>query len=143
MVILATYSLRYIRSFNDHKWFSTLLVFVLLAVGSISFLAYISWQQKSVRCGVVRPPNRKPIMQCVIIGLQRSDYANDQFKGWTDEEMLKKRGWTREQVRKLWKPDSVDKARRRVIGYYLSIPLLLVGVLSILVVRECIEDRWL
>ena len=64
-------------------------------------------------------------------------------KDWTDEEILNKRGWTDEQVRKIWNLESVSEARKRVIGYYLLIPMMWVGALGVLVVRECIGDRWI
>lgn len=96
-----------------------------------------------MRCGEVQPVNNKSTIKCVIIGTERTDWAKMEFKDWTDEEILKKRGWTDEQVRKIWNLESVSEARKRVNGFYLLIPMLWVGALSVLVVRECIDDRWI
>ncbi len=142
LVLLASYSLRYIRNFIELKWLSTIIVILFLALSLISFFAYVGWQQRVVRCGEIRPVNSKPTMECVIIGTERTAYTNKQFKNWTDEEILNKRGWTDEQVRKIWDPKSISEARKRVVSYYLLIPILLIGALGVIVVRECIDDGW-
>lgn len=127
LIIFVAYLHRYIRVFRSNKLVSTALGIILLVLAFFSFINYVIWHHKVVRCGQVQPENRNPVTYCVIIGLERSEFANQNFIGFTDEKMLRYRGWTPEQVRLLWTEKSIEKAMLRVIGYFLLIPLLLVA----------------
>lgn len=142
MVLLVVYSLKYFGFFEIYRWISTVVAITLFALAFLSFLEYVYWQNTTIRCGQVQPENSKPITYCVIIGLERSEFAKQNYKGKTDEEMLRFRGWTSEQVRVLWTPKTIKKGTVRVIGYFLIIPLLLLGIVGVLVLRECIDDNW-
>lgn len=142
MVILVGYSLRYSAFFEKIHGVATVMVIGCVVGACIVGLAYVKWQEKAIRCGEVKPVDKSPVTICVIIGLERSELGKTKYAEKTPEEMLRKRGWTREQVRCLWTPQSIEKARRNVIGSYLAILLLLVGIVGILLVRECIEEKW-
>ena len=142
LVLLVSYALRHSAIFNKHRGISTGIVSLCLLLSLISFFFYISWHNKVVRCGEVHPIDSKPKIKCVVIGIEKTDWAKIEFPDWTDEKILQKRGWTEEQVRKIWNLESVSEARIRVNGYYLLIPFLVVGALGNLVVRECIDNRW-
>ena len=142
MVILSTYCLNFISFFRDNRWLTTIIIVIFLFLACAATVKYIIWQERAVRCGQVQPENQNPDVHCVIIGLERSGRAEESFPDFTDKKMLEKRGWTREQVRFLWTPKSIEKARICVIGYYLAIPLLLVAMLSALILRQCEDEQW-
>lgn len=142
ILVFAGYSLRYVRFFITASWATTVMAIVLFLFAGIAALQYIVWQEKTIRCGEVKPEDSGPVIYCVIIGLERSQFAKKDYSGYTDEAMLRKRAWTREQVRRLWTPASIETARRRVIGYYLAVPILFLGAFCALVVRECIDEHW-
>ena len=142
MVVFAGYSLRYVSFFVRARWSTAVTAVVLFVLAGIATAEYIAWQEKAIRCGEVKPENRDPVTYCVIIGLERSQFAKQEYSGYTDEDILRNRAWTPEQVRLLWTSESIEKARLRVIGYYLAIPLLFVAMLCVLVLRECIDENW-
>lgn len=142
MLVFAGYSLRYVRFFTRAHWATTVIAIVLFLFAGIGTLQYIVWQEKAIRCGEVKPEDSGPVTYCVIIGLERSQFAKKKYSDCTDQGMLRKRAWTPEQVRRLWTPDSIETARRRVIGYYLAVPVLFLGTICVLVVRECIDEGW-
>ena len=142
MVVFVSYSLRYSDFIVTKKWFTTVIAIFLIILAAISVAKYIIWHEKAIRCGEVRPANKAPIITCVIIGLERSPNAKREYLNRTDEYMLRRRGFYPEQVRWLWVPESVQKARLRVIGYYLAAPLFFLVALCMIVLRECIDDNW-
>jgi hypothetical protein len=142
MVVLSTYCLNFVGFFRDNRWLTTIIIVILLILACAATVKYIVWQERAVRCGQVQPENRNPEVQCVIIGLERSERAEESFPDFTDKKMLEKRGWTREQVRFLWTPESIEKAHIYLIGYYLAVPLLLVAMISVLILRQCEDEQW-
>ncbi|TKJ32503.1 MAG: hypothetical protein CEE38_23070 [Planctomycetes bacterium B3_Pla] len=142
MVVLVSYSLRCWCVFSNRQWMTAALSVVLFGTTIFCALRYYSWREKAIRCWEVQPENDKPKTVCVIIGLERTKFAKEEYEGRSDVYMLQKRGWEPEQVRLLWTPESLAEAKRSVMGYFLAIPLLVVGIVSLLVLRECIDDNW-
>ena len=142
MVVLVGYSLRYWCVFSNRQWMTAALSVVLFGTAVFCALRYYSWREKAIRCWEVQPDRDKPKTVCVIIGLERTEFAKENFGDLSDVEMLKSRGWEPEQVRLLWTPESLAKVKPRVVGYFLAIPLLVGGLVSLLVLRECIDDKW-
>ena len=142
MVILVGYSLRYWHVFSNKQWITSILSIVFIGMAAFCSLRYYSWQEKGIICLEVQPEHDKPQTVCVIIGLERTEYAKKDLGNLSDKEMLERRGFEPEQVKLLWTPESLAKVKTRVVGYFLAIPLLVVGLVSLLVLRECIDDKW-
>jgi hypothetical protein len=105
---------------------SALLIgLALLAVGSV--IPYFYLIQKYVIS--TTPTGTGPLT--VTIGMVRSEFALDNLRDYTDEEMLKELGPNEPSVHKLWTEDSILSVRLRLFLSYLGwlIPLnLILGI---------------
>ncbi|MCK4820102.1 hypothetical protein KA005_30330, partial [bacterium] len=141
-VLPVTYCLRYLRFFRDFPSVTTLMIIFLFLLACTSTLVYIDWQERVIRCGIAQPEKASPETYCVIIGLELKKSKKDRFSSYTPDQILDNRGYKKEQVREFWTSDSIRKARRWVIGSYLSIPIFFVAAISVLLIRTCIDDQW-
>jgi hypothetical protein len=102
-----------------------------LLVALISFVAlicYLFCYQHFVR-RIDVPANNGEIF--VSVGYKRSDFAERTFHSETDEEMLKARGISDEEVSRLWTPRSLDLARFLLLAAYCGFLLPVVSILSL------------
>jgi len=141
-VLPVTYCLRYLRFFRDFPWVTALMMILLFLLTFTSTLVYMDWKERVIRCGISQPANASPETFCVIIGLDPKKSKKDIFSSYSPDQILDKRGYTKEQVREFWTSDSIRKARRWVIGSYLLIPIFFVAAFSVLLIRTCIDDQW-
>lgn len=91
--------------------------FVLVAAfGGLGILAYFIAVQLVVR-EVWIPTESKAI--AVSVGFHRTEFAEKEFSGKSDWEMLKTMGFEEEQIRKLWTISSILVARALLFAAYL------------------------
>lgn len=76
----------------------------------------------------------------VVVGLKRTEFAQKMFSGQSDEEMLKHRAWTEEEVRRLWEPWTVVVAKVVVLVLYLMFLGPLVAASSLSVLFDCLDS---
>jgi len=67
----------------------------------------------------------------VSVGFQRTDFAKQNFASMSDEEMLRSRGLSDEEIRKLWTPLSLALARMSLFVTWSGITLSLICGLSL------------
>lgn len=85
-----------------------------------SFVLFLSLASRFIR--KVDDPAHKTFMM-VSIGYERAEYANQEFKGKTDWEMLRSRGLLEEEIQNLWTPRSIQLARTGLIASYFGVLL--------------------
>jgi len=116
-----------------------IVMFLFLILGFIAYLFYYSWTLQVVRVIHV-PINGQEYV--AVIGLQRSPFAEQFFPNATDEEMLKERGVTEEEIRRLWIPESVYTAKTWLVGYYFLTLICITITGSVGVLCSCLDkDR--
>ncbi len=103
-----------------------LLLTVVLAL--LGFCIYLVSNLLWVR-EVVIPAQHSSVL--VSVGFQRTAFAKSTFGSSSDEEMLRNRGTTEEEIRKLWTLGSIVLVRIALFLSYASGLLLLVGTLSL------------
>lgn len=82
---------------------------ILCLIASVMFaFAYAGAYLAFVR--VVNIPAKAEAVT-VTVGYHRSDFAVQNFLGYTDEEILRNRGFTDEEIRRCWTPASLWTAR--------------------------------
>lgn len=119
-------------------WGTPLTMGVLFFLAFIGFLFYDQWSVRAIRTFYI-PTLRKNVS--VIVGLERSQFAKQYFNDKTDEDMLEERGYTKNEIRRLWTQESILRARFFIIVSYFS-TLLLLGIgFSVGVLKSCLEKQ--
>lgn len=105
-----------------HKLFAT-----ILAAAMVSFVVFIGLTMRFVRA--IPAPSISPTAEFVVtVGWDRTPYALTTFGSKTDEEMLRARGVTEEEIFRLWTQRSVLTARLLLLSTYV---VFLLGAVSI------------
>jgi hypothetical protein len=97
--------------------FRKLLGMALLSL--VTFAAYLALFSLYVK-RVEIPTEKKAVL--VSIGTERTKYAIENFPGESDLDLLLQRGFTDEEISKLWTPQSILKSR---LSLWLSFTLFL------------------
>lgn len=84
------------------------------------FLLYLSFASRFIR--KVDDPVHGTFSM-VSVGFERTDFANQNFKGSTDWDMLRSRSLREEDVQNLWTPHSIQIARTLLTASYFGILL--------------------
>jgi hypothetical protein len=96
------------------------LIFIAFATCAVSFLLYLSLTSACVR--KIDIPSRGAVV-FVTVGYTRSAFATKAFGNETDWEMLRDRGFSDEEIQRLWTPGSVILARLSLYVAYLGVVL--------------------
>ena len=86
-IVFVVYFLRDL-GFWKKPWTTPLAMFILLLISFIGFLIFTYWSQKVTRSIFVKRLNKAVY---VIVGTERSEFAEKNLPNRTDEEMLKHR----------------------------------------------------
>lgn len=95
--LLATYFAYFTgvkRPGNNHKRVASAII-----LASVCFFFYLGFYYRFVR--IVDIPSRGTSVQ-VTVGYERTDFAQKNFNGETDWEILRERGVDQEQISRLW-----------------------------------------
>jgi hypothetical protein len=138
--IAAVLNVYFLKDLNCWKkpWSVPLTMGVLFLLAIIGFMFYDHWSERAIRT-IYIPTLKKNVN--VIVGLERSRFAVQNFNDEPDEQMLEKRGYTKNEIRRLWTQESILRARLFIIGsYFLALLLLGVGF-SVGVLKSCLEKQ--
>jgi hypothetical protein len=100
----------------------------LFFVAVVCFCAYIAAHYRFVR--IVEIPSASA-EATVSVGYQRSAFSDAAFPGATDSDVLISRGFTEDEINRIWTAKSIWLARLSLISSFLGCMLSLVGVASL------------
>lgn len=100
----------------------------LLALAIFLFCAYLGLHFRFVK-KIEIPTEGKTVF--VSVGYERSQFAPASFDGEDDAAMLRARGFTEEEITKLWTPRSVYFSRLALVFSFIGTVLLIVAFASI------------
>lgn len=140
LIISLVFTLHFLKDLKilEKQWVCPVIMFVLFLLSFVAFLVYDCWSEKTIRT-ISIIPLKKNIS--VIVGLERSPFAKEHFANNTDEEMLKERGYTKEEIRRLWTPESIIRARCFVIGSYFLLLLFITMLFGIGTLKLALEEQ--
>jgi hypothetical protein len=138
--IAAVLIVYFLKDLNCWKkpWSTPLTMGVLFLLAIIAFMSYDHWSERAIRT-IYIPTLKKNVN--VIVGLERSKFAVQYFNNKTDEQMLEERGYTKNEIRRLWTQESILHARLFIIVSYFLMVLLLGIAFSIGVLKSCLEKQ--
>jgi hypothetical protein len=132
--VATTYLMFHFKSAASSKIIATIVGLVLVSV--FCFCLYFAAQARFVR--VVPEAGRAP--EIVSVGYERTDFANITFgASATDEDMLRARGLTDEDIRKLWTKKTLIVSRLLLFVSCMACTLSLVAVASLGVLLQARE----
>jgi len=99
-----------------------LVLFVLALIG---LMIFFTLSQRFIRSVRIPAENKEAV---VSVGYERTPFALTTYGEATDWEMLGRRGFTEEQIQKLWTPGSIIKVR---LGLYVSYLIFLLSAVAI------------
>lgn len=98
------------------------LVFILGILGAGTFLVSTTLFVRTIE----RPAISDTVT--VSVGYERTQFARNTFRDDTDENMLRQRGPTEEEIRRLWTPRSIIVARLSLLLSYFLFLISVIGV---------------
>ena len=112
---------------------------ILLLTSVVSFAIFIGLTIRFVRA--IPAPAISPTAEFVVtVGWSRTPYAQSNFGSKTDEEMLRARGVTEEEIFRLWTQESVLTARLLLLLTYLVFLVAAVSVGSFAVMFDKLDS---
>lgn len=115
------------------------LFVVLLLTAILSFVMFIGLNIRFVRA--IPAPSISPTAEFIVtVGWNRTDFALRTFGEKSDEEMLRARGVTEEEIFRLWTERSVITARLLLLATYIIFLLGAVSVGSFAVMFDKLES---
>lgn len=101
---------------------------ILFFVATLCCCAYIALHFRFVRVVEIPSASTEAI---VSVGYERSSLIGAAFPGATDSEVLTSRGFTEDEIRRIWTIKSIGIARLALISTFLGCMLSLVGMASL------------
>ena len=136
-LIFLTYFLRNSKLLK-HSGHTFLMMVSLFLIAFIAFLLYFLWCQKAVRSIKIESLNKT---DSVIVGTERTPFAEEKYPDFSDEEMLRDGGYKADDIRRLWTPASLSRSHLHIVGSYFTMILLLTEILSIGVLKLVLDEQ--
>jgi len=115
------------------------LFVILLLTAILSFIVFIGLNIRFVRA--IPAPSISPTAEFIVtVGWNRTDFALKTFGEKSDEEMLRARGLTEEEIFRLWTEWSVITARLLLLATYIVFLLGAVSIGSFAVMFDKLES---
>lgn len=121
---LVSVSFLVVAIFGFFPWFirTRTSSFILAALATLICAASLFAYAINVSATVVRLEGFNPHGTTLVsIGTQRSEFADSNFKGKSNIEMLKEFGHREEDIQQLWTPSSITSARMKLLFSYVSL----------------------
>lgn len=133
-LLLLSLAVIHVSYFLSPKTWRLAACFAVALVGLVTYVAM--YPRLVVRIDIPRVDTVR-----VCVGGERTGFALSNFPNYSDEDMLRARGTSEEEVRKLWTPRSLAWARVALILTYSMFILGVVSVFSLGVRRDLLQQQ--